>query len=88
MKRFTIVCCVIYLLTICTSIQAKQEVKMDLSNKEKAVALLTSIETGDTKPAGYINPGKYIQHNLMVGDGLEGFGQVMKQLAEGSAKRR
>lgn len=61
---------------------------MNLSNKEKAVALLTSIESGDPKPASYINPDKYIQHNLMVGDGLAGFGEVLKQLPEGSAKAR
>ena len=61
---------------------------MNLSNKEKVVALLTSIETGDPKPAGNINPDKYIQHNLLVGDGLAGFGEVLNQLPEGSAKAR
>jgi predicted SnoaL-like aldol condensation-catalyzing enzyme len=50
--------------------------------------LLTSIETGDLKPVSYINPDKYIQHNLMVEDGLAGFGEVMKQLPKGSAKAR
>ncbi|EKD28394.1 MAG: hypothetical protein ACD_79C00312G0003 [uncultured bacterium] len=59
---------------------------MNSSNKEKAVALLTSIETGDPIPVGYINPDKYIQHNLMAGDGLKGFGEVMKLLPKGSAK--
>ena len=43
---------------------------MNISNKEKAVALLHGIETGDPEPVGYINPDEYIQHNLMVGDGL------------------
>jgi predicted SnoaL-like aldol condensation-catalyzing enzyme len=61
---------------------------MNLSNKEKVVALLTSIETGDPQPVAYINPNKYIQHNLMVGDGLAGFGDVMKQLPRGSAKAK
>lgn len=61
---------------------------MSLSNKEKVVALLTSIETGDLQPVAYISPEKYIQHNLMVGDGLAGFGEVMQQLPEGSAKAR
>ena len=36
----------------------------------------------------HINPNEYIQHNLMVADGLEGFGEVLKQLPEGSAKAR
>jgi predicted SnoaL-like aldol condensation-catalyzing enzyme len=61
---------------------------MSLSNKEKVVALLTSIETGDPQPVAYINPNKYIQHNLMVGDGLAGFGEVLKQLPGGSAKAK
>ena len=56
---------------------AKTE-KMELSNKEKAVALLNSFNTGDQTPISYVNPEKYIQHNLGVGDGLEGFGEVMK----------
>lgn len=62
--------------------------RMSLSNKEKVVALLTSIESGDPRPVAYINPEKYIQHNLMVGDGLAGFGEVLQQLPEGSAKAR
>ncbi|MEM7658372.1 MAG: nuclear transport factor 2 family protein [Bacteroidota bacterium] len=49
-----------------------------LSNKEKAVALLNSFNTGDQTPISYINPQKYIQHNLSVGDGLAGFGEVMQ----------
>jgi predicted SnoaL-like aldol condensation-catalyzing enzyme/heme-degrading monooxygenase HmoA len=51
---------------------------MELSNKDKAVALLNSFNTGDTTPISYINPEKYIQHNLAVADGLEGFGEVMQ----------
>ncbi len=49
----------------------------ELSNKEKVVALLNSFNTGDQTPISYINPNKYIQHNLAVGDGLQGFGEVM-----------
>lgn len=51
---------------------------MELSNKEKVVALLHSFNTGDQTPISYINPTKYIQHNLAVGDGLAGFGEVVK----------
>lgn len=54
--------------------------------KAKVKELLKSIETGDSKPVDYINSNKYIQHNLAVGDGLEGFGQIMSQLPRGSAK--
>ncbi len=49
-----------------------------LTNKEKVVALLNSFNTGDKTPVSYINPQKYIQHNLSVPDGLAGFGEVMK----------
>ena len=54
--------------------------------KEQVVELLKSIETGNPQPVAYINPNKYIQHNLAVGDGLAGFGAVLQQLPKGSAK--
>jgi len=54
--------------------------------KQNAVTLLKSIETGDAAAVAVINPSKYIQHNPMVGDGLAGFGELMKQLPPGSAK--
>lgn len=57
-----------------------------MNNKEKVVALLKSIETGASEPVGYINPGKYIQHNLAVGEGLAGFGAVLQALPPKSAK--
>lgn len=52
------------------------------SNVQKAVELLKSIETGAPEPAGYIAPDKYIQHNLDVADGVDGFGALLGQLAE------
>ena len=57
-----------------------------MTNKEKVVALLKSIETGAAEPIGYINPNKYIQHNLGAADGLEGFGELMKMLPANTAK--
>ncbi|MGY5847395.1 nuclear transport factor 2 family protein [Salegentibacter sp. HM20] len=59
---------------------------MEISNKQKVVALLKSIETGETEPIGYINPDKYIQHNLGAADGLVGFGALLQQLPPNSAK--
>ncbi len=59
---------------------------MDSSKKEKVVALIKSIETGAHEPVAYINPNKYIQHNLGVADGLAGFGQVLQALLPNSAK--
>lgn len=64
----------------------KKSKKMEISNKQKVVALLKSIETGATEPVGYINPTKYKQHNLGVGDGLAGFGEVLQALPPNSAK--
>lgn len=69
-----------------TNIETKEEKSMEISNKEKVVALLKSIETGAQEPAGYINPEKYIQHNLGVADGLAGFGALLQQLPPNSAK--
>ncbi len=57
---------------------SKKVTKMELTNKEKAVALLNSFNTGDQTPISYINANKYIQHNLAVGDGLAGFGEIVK----------
>jgi len=59
-----------------------------MSNKYKqhVIDLLKSIETRDPKPVAYINPDKYIQHNLAVGDGLAGFGAVLAQLPKNSAE--
>lgn len=49
-----------------------------LTPKDKVVSLLDSFNTGDQTPITYINPQKYIQHNLAVADGLAGFGAVMQ----------
>ncbi|MGI2260569.1 nuclear transport factor 2 family protein [Shewanella sp. GXUN23E] len=59
-----------------------------VSNTDKARALIESIENRDPTPAGYINPTRYIQHNLAVKDGLAGFGEVLQQLPKGSAKAK
>ena len=65
-----------------------EKMETELTNKEKAVALLTSLETGDQTPVSYINPDKYIQHNLAIGDGLEGFGALLKNAPEGGFKAK
>ncbi len=65
----------------------QKENKMETkSKKQKVIELLKSIETGDPNPVSYINPNKYIQHNLAVADGLSGFGEVLSLLPKGSAK--
>jgi len=50
-----------------------------MNNKEKVVALLQSIQTGDQKAIAYIHPQKYIQHNLFVADGVQGFSEFLKR---------
>lgn len=65
-----------------------KETNMSISNKEKAVALLNSLNTGDQTPISYINPEKYIQHNLAVGDGLAGFGAVVAAAPPGGFKAK
>ena len=68
--------------------ELKEEKTMEVSNNDKAVAVLESLETGAKEPIGYINPNKYIQHNQSVGDGLAGFGEVMKHAPEGGFKAK
>lgn len=59
---------------------------MKTSNKQKVVALLKALETGETEPVKVINPDKYIQHNLQVADGLEGFAAFASILPKGETK--
>ena len=37
------------------------------SRKQQVIDLLKSLETKDPVPLAYVNPNKYIQHNLQVG---------------------
>lgn len=76
MKYLAIVVLSIF-LTSCASNKKTQKMNNELSKKDKVVALLNSFNTGDQTPISYINPNKYIQHNLAVGDGLAGFGEVL-----------
>lgn len=59
---------------------------MASDHKLQVVELLKSIETGDAGPVAHINSEKYIQHNLAIGDGLEGFGTALQLLPKNSAK--
>lgn len=68
--------------------KSKETVKMELSNKQKAVALIESLQTGAQEPVGYINAENYKQHNLGVEDGLAGFGKVLSNAPEGGFKAK
>ncbi|WP_394749204.1 nuclear transport factor 2 family protein [Spongiimicrobium salis] len=66
----------------------KNEEKMEITKREKTEALLRSLETGDSTAVNYIHPEKYIQHNLGVADGLEGFGAVLQNAPNGGFKAK
>ena len=58
--------------------KSQGESDMQTNEKQEAVSLLKSLQTGDLKPLDYINPNKYIQHNLNVATGLQGTTDVEK----------
>jgi len=53
---------------------------MPPSRKHQVVDLLKSLETKDSVPFAYVNPNKYIQHNLQVGTGPEGVAALIQNL--------
>lgn len=69
---------------IATPVQSSQQ--MYSQQKEQVLALLKSIETSDPASIAYINPNKYIQHNLGIADGVAGFGALLQQVPKGTAK--
>ncbi len=60
--------------------QSQGEKNMQTNEKQEAVSLLKSLETGNPKPLDYINPNKYIQHNLNVATGLQGLKELFSRL--------
>ena len=56
--------------------------------KEKAVAVLQSIETGDPRAFAHIHPERYIQHNLALPDGVQGIASVLRSQPVGSFKAK
>lgn len=89
MKQFILVslaALIPFAVTPSLATEAPTKIQGEDTMKEKVKQLLKSIETGNQKPVSFINPQKYIQHNLNVKDGLAGFGEVLSQLPKGSAK--
>lgn len=70
------------------ALSSKSEKQAMPTEKQQVAELIHSIETGDHHAVSYINPKKYIQHNLGVKDGLAGFGEIMSKLPKGSAKAK
>ncbi len=50
------------------------------SRKQQVIDLLKSLETKDPVPLAYVNPNKYIQHNLQVGPGPAGVAALIKNM--------
>jgi len=67
-------------------IQSKQFKENGMKKKDQVVALLKSIESGDSAPVAFINTESYKQHNLAIKDGIAGFAEVLSALPKGSAK--
>ncbi len=92
MKKFTTTIAILTItFSACTSqkkviSKTKKQNNMEISNKQKTLAVLKAIETGAKAPISYINAENYKQHNLAVVDGLAGFGAVLAQLPANSAK--
>ncbi|WP_221932510.1 hypothetical protein [Carboxylicivirga sp. M1479] len=57
-KLYTITVLTLALLMSCEA--NNNDEKMEISNKQKVVELLKSIETGASEPIAYINANKYI----------------------------
>jgi predicted SnoaL-like aldol condensation-catalyzing enzyme len=54
--------------------------------KKDVVSLLKTIEKGGEGALEFINPDKYIQHNLAIGEGVPGLAAALAQLPPGSAR--
>src|ERR1700687_959890 len=71
------------ILVLAFAIVAGSAHARDLSQREKkdaAVQFLKSLESKDPKALKYVNPDKYIQHNLQVEDGLPGLRKLLASL--------
>lgn len=54
--------------------------------KQDVVSLLKTIERGGEGALQFINPDKYIQHNLAICEGVSGLAAALAQLSPGSAR--
>ena len=84
--RIAATAAVLITATACSTSPSSSNSSTELSNQDKAVAVLNSIETGDQQAVSYINPQQYTQHNLAIADGLAGFGAALQALPKDSAK--
>jgi predicted SnoaL-like aldol condensation-catalyzing enzyme len=52
----------------------------------RVVELLKAFETRDTRPLSFIDPAKYVQHNLRVANGVKALADRIQAIPKGSAK--
>ena len=57
---------------------------MSSERKDKIIALLKSIETGEVSAVQVVNETKYIQHNPQTKEGGEGLAELFKRLSKSS----
>ena len=57
-----------------------------MKRKDRIVALLKTIETGDTEAVSVVNEAKYIQHNPQTHEGSEGLAALFTRLSKTSPR--
>ena len=55
---------------------------INMTNKDKALALINTFATGDTDAANNLLAEGYIQHNTGIADGLSGLGAALEALGK------
>ena len=55
---------------------------INMTNKDKALALINTFATGDTDAAKNLLAEGYIQHNTGIADGLSGLGAALEALGK------
>lgn len=59
---------------------------MAISNRDKIIRLLKSIETGESSPVAVVDEEKYIQHNPQTEEGSVGLAELFKRLSKTSPR--
>ena len=60
----------------------KYKEDINMTNKDKALALINTFATGDTDAAKNLLAEGYIQHNTGIADGLSGLGAALEALGK------
>ena len=88
MKKYLIFALLISVIGLLVGCNNKEETKMKTTdNKEKAVNVLRSLETGEKEAIEkWISPNQYIQHNLGFPSGREVLVGALDQLKQAGTK--